>query len=177
MINVSRYQWQQTYFVKRLQVTTCDDRDWHNVIPSDIIISLRRGSYYGPRFTNARRTSFLEFISPSSFRWKFRRKSWRRTWRKKVIGKHCGISMNPMDGTHMVQFRHFFIRSHYVHCIWYHSDSCCSHEVMSVEMTCSYEFTAGREKLFTFYFSFSCERGVPRIISLLITDAYDKESI
>lgn len=164
MLQYLTYQRQRAYFVKRLQVATCDDRDWHNVVPSNIIISLRRGSYYRTRFTNARRTSSLgsftvvvslEIPSEKLAPYLGEKNNWKTLW-------HPRWTQRTM--THTVQPRHYFIHSTYMQCR-YHSDICSSREVMKWHARTN---QPGREKIFTLYFSSFGERNVADEMPLLI---------
>lgn len=148
--------------VQTLRYATSDD--WHNVVPSNIIILLRRESCREKRFTNAHQTSSLGFILLSSFR-KFCRESWCRSWGRKIIGKHRGIKSTDDD---TVQSRHYFIQPYtlpklfwYIWfvfvidwCAWkkYHTRKCR-------DMSAG----AGRERYTYFlFFHFSCAKGIAR---------------
>lgn len=89
------------------------------------------------------------------------RKSCRRTWGRKIIGKHCGISMRPTDDDPYGPTSSLFYT--YVQlgtCIVDIILMCNSREVMSMQTTCSCEPIGTRECRLTFHFSSFCEREI-----------------
>lgn len=146
--------------LQTLRYATSNDY-WHNVVPSNIIILLRRGSYREKRFTNAHQTSSLGFILLSSFR-KFCRESWCRSWGRKVIGKHRGINSTDDD---TVQSRHYFIQPYILSklfwYIWFVSINVCTRKKIWHARTPGHVRGDRKRKIYTFYFfHFSCAKGI-----------------